>query len=107
MGNIGVPLGHTMIAIGSVKRGLAKLLINNDAIKADLAQNWAVIAEAIQCVLRREGYPKPYEALKDLTRTNEAVTKEQIHAFINGLDISADVKSELLVISPFNYVGYV
>merc|ERR1719343_1801927 len=90
--NIGVPMGHTAIAVSSVLRGLDKLLINKKAIEADLEANWAVVAEAIQSILRREGYPKPYEALRDLTRTNEAMTQERIHSFIGTLNVSDAVK---------------
>lgn len=104
--NIGVPLGHTAIAIASMKRGLGKLLINTEAIAADLDKNWAVCAEAIQCILRRENYPNPYEALRDLTRTNEAVTQSTLHAFIDGLDIGDALKEELKAVTPSNYIGY-
>lgn len=104
--NIGVPLGHTVIAISSIQRGLGKLLVNAAAVRADLDQNWAVVAEALQNILRREGYPKPYEALKDLTRTNEAMTMERIHAFVDGLEVSDAVKEEMKDVTPFNYVGY-
>jgi len=104
--NVGVPFGHTVIAISSMQRGFGKLLVNAAALEADLEQNWAVVAEAIQNILRREGYPKPYEALRDLTRTNEAMTRERIHNFIDGLEISDDIKGELKDVSPFNYVGY-
>merc|ERR1712203_1121834 len=86
--NIGVPFGHTAIALASLEKGLGKLLVNKDAIDADLESNWAVVAEAIQSILRRERYPKPYEALRDLTRTNEAMTQERIHSFIGTLDVS-------------------
>jgi len=104
--NIGVPLGHTLIAISSIRRGLSKLLVNKVAVDDDLQNNWAVVAEAIQNILRREAYPNPYEALRDLTRTNEAMTKERIHAFIDGLDVSGDIKDELKAVTPFNYIGY-
>jgi len=104
--NIGVPMGHTAIALSSIQRGLGKLLINKAAIDADLEANWAVVAEAIQSILRREGYPKPYEALRDLTRTNEAMNKERIHSFIDTLTVADAIKSELKAISPFNYIGY-
>merc|ERR1711998_222224 len=92
--NIGVPLGHTAIAISSIKRGLEKLLINKEAISADLERNWAVVAEAIQNILRREKYPNPYEALRDLTRTNEAMTHARIHKFVDGLQIGDKIKAE-------------
>merc|ERR1711933_604590 len=85
--NIGVPMGHVAIAVSSIQRGLGKLIINKAAIDADLEANWAVVAEAIQNILRREQYPSPYEALRDLTRANEAMTKERIHEFVDGLEI--------------------
>merc|ERR1712084_147474 len=91
--NIGVPMGHTATAIASLQKGLGKLLINKAAIDADLESNWAVVAEAIQSILRRERYPKPYEALRDLTRTNEAMTRERIHAFVDGLAVSDEIKA--------------
>lgn len=104
--NVGVPFAHTAIAMASMQRGLGKLLVNRSAVEADLEGNWAVVAEAIQNILRREGYPKPYEALRDLTRTNEAMTKDRIHRFIDSLNIDAKIKDELKVITPYNYVGY-
>merc|ERR1712187_600661 len=104
--NVGMPFGHTAIAIASIQRGLGKLLVNRAALEADLEQNWAVVAEAIQNILRRESYPKPYEALRDLTRTNEAMTRDRIHTFVDGLDISDAVKEELRAVTPFSYVGY-
>ncbi len=103
--NIGVPMGHTLIAINSILRGLGKLILNEDKIRDDLKDNWAVVAEAIQTVLRREGYPKPYEALKSLTRTNAKIDATTIAAFIETLDVSDTVKKELLRISPENYTG--
>jgi len=103
--NIGVPLAHTVIAIASTLRGLNKLLLNEDAINADLENNWAVVAEAIQTVLRREAYANPYEALKDLTRTNEKITAVTMANFINGLNVSDALKAELKLITPFNYTG--
>jgi len=102
---IGVPLGHMLISFESLKKGLGKLELNKAAIDADLEENWAVVAEAIQTVLRREGYPKPYEALKDLTRTNNHITEQSIREFIDTLNISDEVKAELKVITPFNYTG--
>jgi adenylosuccinate lyase len=102
---IGVPLAHTFIAFKSTLKGLDKLLLNVDAFNRDLEKNWAVVAEAIQTVLRREGYPKPYEALKGLTRKNEAVTKETVHNFVDTLDISSQLKDELKDITPQNYTG--
>eukprot|EP00796_Vickermania_ingenoplastis_P009080 gene9080-6373_t len=105
--NLGVPVGHAMVALNSLTRGLDKLLLNERVIKEDLSKNWAVVAEAIQTVLRREGFPKPYEALKDLTRGQETVTEETVKTFVLGLTgITEDVRQELLEISPFNYVGY-
>merc|ERR1712156_1401642 len=99
--NIGVPLGHTMIALSSIQRGLGKLLVNVSAIEADLEKNWVVVAEAPQSILRREQYPNPYEALKDLTRTNEAMTQERFCGFIDTLNISETVKEELKAVTPF------
>lgn len=104
--NIGVPVSHMIIAINSTLKGFSKLLLNEDALKADLENNWAVTAEAIQTILRREGYPKPYEALKELTRTNEKITETSISSFIDTLNVSDDIKSELKAISPYNYTGY-
>lgn len=103
--NIGVPIGHTLIAFQSTLKGLSKLVLNEAKIKADLQANWAVVAEAIQTILRREGYPNPYEALKELTRTNEEINAKSIEVFINGLDISDSVKQELKAITPMNYTG--
>ena len=103
--NVGVPLGHTVIAMQSLIKGLNKLIVNETAIRADLERNWAVVAEAIQSILRRENYPKPYEALLELTRTNEAVTEETIGKFIQGLSVPGAVKEELLKITPWNYTG--
>lgn len=103
--NIGVPIAHTLLAISSLEKGLKKLILNEQKIKADLEDNWAVIAEAIQTILRRENYPKPYEALKDLTRSNEKMNKEIMHRFIDSLKINAGVKKELKAVTPFNYTG--
>jgi len=102
---VGMPLAHTFIAIKSTLTGLDKLLLNEAAFVADLESNWAVVAEAIQTILRREGFPKPYEALKGLTRKNEAVTKESVHAFVDTLEISDVLKAELKQITPSNYTG--
>merc|ERR1712100_743096 len=102
--NIGTPLGHVTIALASIQRGLEKLIINKAAIDKDLEANWAVVAEAIQNILRREAYPNPYEALRDLTRTNEAMTKERIHAFVDTLSVSDKIKGELKAVTPFSYV---
>ncbi len=103
--NIGVPFGHTLIAFESTLKGLDKLLLNKSKIAEDLDKNWAVVAEAIQTILRREGYPNPYEALKGLTRTNTTIDKKAIHDFIETLDVSKAIKKELLAISPSNYLG--
>ena len=103
--NIGVPFSHTIISINSINKGLSKLLLNEDAIKADLDKNWAVVAEAIQTILRREQYPQPYEALKELTRGKTSIDKQAIHSFIKKLKVKHAVKQELLKITPFNYTG--
>jgi len=103
--NIGLPVAHTLLSIKSLERGLGKLLINEDKIRKDLDDNWAVVAEAIQTILRRENYPNPYEALKDLTRGNHKINKEVMHQFIDGLNVSATVKKELKKITPHNYTG--
>lgn len=103
--NVGVPLAHTFIALKSLEKGISKLELNKAAIDHDLEENWAVVAEAIQTVLRREGYPNPYEALKTLTRKNEKITKESIHQFIESLDVKSGLKARLKEISPFTYTG--
>lgn len=103
--NIGVPLGHTQIAINSTLRGLSKLVLNQAALKADLEANWAVVAEGIQNILRREGFANPYEALKGLTRTNEGINQNTITNFIGTLEVSDEIKAELLAITPHNYTG--
>ena len=103
--NIGVPFAHTVIAFDSLLKGLDKLLLNEAKINADLEQNWSVVAEAIQTILRREGYPKPYEALKALTRTNVVLNREAIHRFVDELNIRTEVKTELKKITPQNYTG--
>lgn len=103
--NIGVPFAHTVLSIKSILKGLKKLSANEEQIQKDLNENWAVVAEAIQTILRREKYPKPYEKLKELTRGNNTITKESIHQFIEGLDISENIKTELKNITPFNYIG--
>lgn len=103
--NIGIPMAHTMISINSINKGLEKLVLNEDAIRADLDKNWAVIAEAIQTILRRENYPAPYEALKELTRGKGTIDKKTIHEFISTLKVKATVKAELKRITPFNYTG--
>lgn len=103
--NIGVPMGHTLIAFEATLKGLNKLVLNEVKFEEDLEKNWAVVAEAIQTILRREGYPNPYEALKDLTRTNTIINKEAIHNFIQTLNVSDEIKVELMQISPSNYLG--
>jgi adenylosuccinate lyase len=103
--NIGVPISHTVIAMESLIKGLDKLVLNESALSSDLDSNWAVVAEAIQTILRRENYPKPYEALLDLTRTNQKITKVSLHQFIDGLKVNDKLKNELKEISPFNYTG--
>jgi adenylosuccinate lyase len=103
--NVGVPFSHTIIAFNSTLKGLNKLLINKDKFYEDLENHWVVVAEAIQTILRREAYPDPYEALKELTRTNEKITQKSISNFIDSLDISDDIKKELKDISPSNYTG--
>ena len=104
--NIGVPMAHSIIAFKSTMKGLDKLLINREAIRADLAPRWNVLAEAIQTILRREGYEKPYETLKELTRRNEAVTRESIAGFIETLNVSREVKDELRRLTPETYTGF-
>jgi adenylosuccinate lyase len=103
--NIGVPFAHTILALNSIGKGLDKLVLNRTRLHQDLENNWAVVAEAIQTVLRRENYPKPYEALKELTRGQAGITKQSIHTFIDGLKVSATLKKELKKITPFNYTG--
>jgi adenylosuccinate lyase len=103
--NLGVPVAHTLIAIKSIEKGLSKLLLNESKIIEDLENNWAVVAEAVQTILRRENYPEPYEALKELTRGKTSITKSDIQQFIEALNVSEEVKNELRNISPQNYVG--
>ena len=103
--NVGVPFGHTMIAIESTLKGLRKLILNEQKLRADLDDNWAVVAEAIQTILRREAYPNPYEALKQLTRTNQKMTEQTIHDFVLTLDVDDNIKNQLLAITPHNYTG--
>lgn len=105
MRNIGLPAAHSLLALNSLRKGLNKLLLNKEKIKEDLEQNWAVVAEAIQTILRRENYPQPYEALKTLTRGKSNISKSDIHQFIDGLKITAKLKKELKAISPHNYIG--
>ena len=103
--NVGVPMGHTLIAFKSIQKGIGKLLLNESKLREDLENNWMVVAEAIQNVLRREGFDKPYEALLNLTRGKVSVTQEDIHEFIESLDIAPITKEELKQITPHNYVG--
>jgi adenylosuccinate lyase len=103
--NIGVPFAHTIIAFGSTLKGLDKLIINKEKFAEDLENNWAVVAEAIQTILRREAYPNPYEALKGLTRTNEKITQKSMSDFIDGLNVSNEIRKELKSITPSNYTG--
>lgn len=103
--NVGVPIGHSVISIQSTLKGLRKLILNEEKLREDLENTWAVVAEAIQTILRREAYPHPYEALKALTRTNEKMTEERIHAFVQTLNVSDSVKAELMAITPYNYTG--
>ncbi|MBR1927536.1 MAG: adenylosuccinate lyase, partial [Bacteroidales bacterium] len=103
--NMGVPVAHGMIAFASLEKGLGKLILNKDAIDADLHRNWAVVAEALQTILRREGYPNPYETLKALTRTGAAIDEKTISDFIGTLDVSEDVKAEMRAVSPWTYTG--
>ena len=103
--NVGVPVGHSVIAIQSTLKGLRKLILNEEKLREDLENTWAVVAEAIQTILRREAYPHPYEALKALTRTNEKMTEERIHAFVQTLNVNDSVKAELMAITPYNYTG--
>jgi adenylosuccinate lyase len=103
--NIGVPLAHSFIAFKSILKGLEKLLLHPEKIESDLENNWLVVAEAIQTILRREGYPNPYEALRDLTRTNSKIGQNEIDQFVNSLDINDEVKEEIKKITPFNYTG--
>jgi adenylosuccinate lyase len=104
--NVGVPVGHSVLAFNSLLKGLNKLIVNTDKIHSDLENNWVVVSEAIQTILRREGYPKPYEALLELTRTNQKITGESISDFIDNLDLSDAVKTELKAVNPFNYTGF-
>ena len=103
--NVGVPVAHTLLAVASLMKGLGKVILNEEALRRDLDDNWAVVAEGIQTVLRRAGYPSPYEALKALTRTNTHITAEAIAAFIAALDVSEEVKAELRAITPASYTG--
>ena len=104
--NVGVPVGHMMIALASTLKGLGKLILHRESINADLDNMWSVVAEALQTILRREGYPKPYETLKALTRTNDVVDEKRIHEFIDTLNVSDAVKAEMRAITPHTYTGY-
>ena len=104
--NIGMPFGHSVLAFNSLLKGLNKLIVNTTKIRSDLNDNWAVVSEGIQTILRREGYPKPYEALLELTRTGNKITQESLYAFIDNLEVRTEVKIELRTIDPFNYTGY-
>jgi adenylosuccinate lyase len=99
-------MAHSLIAWKSVKKGLSKLIVNHEKISSDLEENWVVVAEALQTILRREGYPHPYETLMELTRTNEKITGETIRRFIDTLDVSDTVKEEMKAVTPFNYTGF-
>jgi adenylosuccinate lyase len=103
--NIGVPMAHTLLAVKSIEKGLSKIILHEAKLRADLENNWAVVAEAIQTILRRENYPNPYETLKELTRGKKAIDKKTIHGFINSLKIPAILKKEMKSITPFNYTG--
>jgi adenylosuccinate lyase len=103
--NLGTPAGHIAIALAALEKGLDKLILNEDKLNQDLENNWAVVAEAIQTILRRENYPNPYEALKDLTRGNHKIDKKTMHKFIDGLKVNAAIKKELKSITPQNYTG--
>ena len=103
--NIGVPFGHMLISIKSLQKGFGKLLLSEQALADDLENNWAVVAEAVQTILRREGFENPYEKLKDLTRKNERITEKSIQDFISNLDVTDAIKKELAAITPFNYTG--
>lgn len=104
--NVGVPIGHSILAFNSILKGLNKLIVNRDRIKSDLENNWAVVSEAIQTILRREGYPNPYETLLELTRTNQKITSDSIMKFIDDLDLRDEIKAELKAITPLNYTGF-
>lgn len=103
--NVGIPLAHTHIALASIQKGIKKIVLNKEALDSDLEKNWAVVAEALQTILRRESYPKPYEKLKELTRTNERITASSIATFIENLDVDDRIKKEMMGVNPFNYVG--
>ena len=105
--NVGVPVAHSLIGFASLQKGLGKVILNEAKLASDLEDNWAVVAEAMQTILRREGYPNPYEALKALTRTGGHITAETIRTFIDSLDVDDDVKAEMRAITPHNYTGMV
>jgi len=107
MRNIGVPLAHSVVAFHSIIKGMDKLILHEEKLEQDLDANWAVVSEAIQTILRRENYPDPYEALKDLTRGKQGITKQVLVKFINGLKVSDKVKNELKKITPHNYTGII
>ena len=104
--NVGVPVAHCLISFASLKKGLGKLILNREAIDADLHRNWAVVAEALQTILRRENYPNPYETLKNLTRTGAAIDEDTIARFVESLDVPEKVKEELRAVTPWNYTGF-
>ena len=104
--NVGVPVAHCLISFASLKKGLGKLILNREAIDADLHRNWAVVAEALQTILRRENYPNPYETLKNLTRTGAAIDEDTIASFVESLDVPETVKEELRAVTPWNYTGF-
>jgi len=104
--NVGVPFAHSLIALKSLEKGISKLLLNETKLNDDLDDNWAVVSEAIQNILRKTGYPKPYETLKKLTRGNHQITEESLHDFIDSLEIADDLKTYMKQITPFNYIGY-
>ena len=104
--NVGVPIAHTIISLASIEKGMGKLLLNEQAVSDDLENNWAVVAEAIQTILRSIGYPNPYETLKALTRTNSKVTRQTISDFVDTLDVDEEIKERIRRISPHNYIGY-
>ena len=103
--NVGVPMGHAVIAVESTLKGLRKLILNEQKLSDDLEANWAVVAEAMQTILRREAYPNPYETLKQLTRTNTKIDEKAIHDFVEGLDVSMEIKKQLMAVTPHNYTG--
>jgi adenylosuccinate lyase len=105
--NLGVPFAHTILSVSSLSKGLGKISLNNLKLRKDLEDNWAVVSEAFQTILRREGYDQPYEALKKLTRTGKSITQETMNAFIESLDVNAKIKDELKAVTPWSYIGVV